>query len=407
VIRVAIVHQRGARNAEFSHGMRERMNDIHALTDSELLSSLDASLASERKLVARVLAILIEVEERRLHLLAGHSSMFGFCMTALGMTEGEAFRRIAAARLAKTYPTILDLVASGALHLSGLVLLRDHLTPENHTELLAEASGKSKKAIEALLAARAPRPDVPEKIRRLPDPPARALALDTHAAPAPRPTPPARVEPLSAASYKVQFTASQTLKDKLDRAKNLLSHAKPSGDLAVLMERAMDALIAELEKTRRAKTKNPRASEGTQPGTISRATRREVFERDGEQCGYVSETGQRCQERAFLQLDHDLAKGRGGSDKTKNLRVRCAAHNRLLAEQTYGRAHVEKAKHLRQQKSKRPPDERFERLLGALTGLGFRPKESREALERIRSGSEVEWGGPIEVIVRRAVQMLS
>jgi hypothetical protein len=275
------------------------MNDVSALSDRDLLSNLHASLASERKLVAYVLAILMEVEERRLHLLTGHSSMFVFCMSALGMSEGKAFRRITAARLAKSYPAILDLVASGAVHLSGLVLLRDHLTPENHAELFAEASGKSKKAIAALLAARAPRPDVPGKIRKLPEPPTPApmLALDAPPVPAPRTTQPARVEPLSAASYKVQFTASQTLKDKLERAKNLLSHANPSGDLAVLMDRAMDALIAELEKTRRAKTKKPRASKGTKPGTISRATRREVFERDGEQCGYVSETGQRCQER--------------------------------------------------------------------------------------------------------------
>jgi hypothetical protein len=109
-----------------------------------------------------------------------------------------------------------------------------------------------------------------------------------------------------------------------------------------------------------------------------------------------------------LEIDHDLAKGLGGSDETRNLRVRCAAHNRLLAEQAYGRAHVEKAKHLRQRKCERARDERFERLLAMLTGLGFRAKESRAVLERIRNGDEgVDWGGAIEPIVRRAVQMLS
>jgi hypothetical protein len=141
--------------------MRDRMNDLHALSDRDLLSNLHASLASERKLIARVIRMLMEVEARRLHLLAGHSSMFGFCTSALGMTEGEAFRRITVARLAKSYPTIVELVETGTLHLSGLVLLRDHLTADNHAELLAEASGKSKKAIEAWLAARAPKPSVP------------------------------------------------------------------------------------------------------------------------------------------------------------------------------------------------------------------------------------------------------
>jgi hypothetical protein len=114
VIRVAIVHQRGAQRDQICSGMRDRMNDLHALSDRDLLSNLHASLASERKLTARVLGILMEVEERRLHLLAGHSSMFGFCTSALGMSEGEAFRRITAARLAKTYPGILELVETGA-----------------------------------------------------------------------------------------------------------------------------------------------------------------------------------------------------------------------------------------------------------------------------------------------------
>jgi hypothetical protein len=86
--------------------------------------------------------------------------------------------------------------------------------------------------------------------------------------------------------------------------------------------------------------------------------------------------------------------------------VLCKAHNLLMAERTFGKTHVAKAIHLRRRKCER--DERFERLLGALTGLGFRAKESRETLERIRSGSEeVEWSGPIEPIVRLAVRMLS
>lgn len=63
---------------------------------------------------------------------------------------------------------------------------------------------------------------------------------------------------------------------------------------------------------------------------------------------------------------------------------------------------------MRQKKCKQPRDERFERLLATITGLGFRANESRAVLKRIRSGSEgLQWGGPLEAIVRRAVQLLS
>ncbi|HEY3121391.1 MAG TPA: hypothetical protein VGL15_12250, partial [Vicinamibacteria bacterium] len=49
-------------------------------------------------------------------------------------------------------------------------MLAKHLTAENHRELLAEASGKSKHEVEKLLARRFPQPDTPASARRLPPP---------------------------------------------------------------------------------------------------------------------------------------------------------------------------------------------------------------------------------------------
>jgi len=50
--------------------------------------------------------------------------------------------------------------------------------------------------------------------------------------------PRSRVEPLSAASFRVELTASAELRQKLELAQNLLSHAVSTGDLASLFERA-------------------------------------------------------------------------------------------------------------------------------------------------------------------------
>ena len=46
------------------------------------------------------------------------------------------------------------MLAQGEIHLSGLGVLAAHLTDANHRELLAGAAGKSKRAIEELVAAR-------------------------------------------------------------------------------------------------------------------------------------------------------------------------------------------------------------------------------------------------------------
>jgi len=61
----------------------------------------------------------------------------------------------------------LRLVTCGALHASALSLLRKHLSPENAAELFALCAHRSARKVEELLAARFPRPDVRDLVRRL------------------------------------------------------------------------------------------------------------------------------------------------------------------------------------------------------------------------------------------------
>jgi len=68
--------------------------------------------------------------------------------------------------------------------------------------------------------------------------------------------------------------------------------------------------------------------------------RREVFARDGEQCSFVSEAGVRCDARSFLEIDHVHPKALGGENSATNTRLLCATHNRLAAEQVFGRDYI-------------------------------------------------------------------
>jgi hypothetical protein len=161
--------------------------------------------------------------------------------------------------------------------------------------------------------------------------------------------------PLAATRYKLQLTVGSELRDKLERARTLMSHRNASGALEQVVEAAVDALLAKLEKERLGKAARPRQQvrpRAAQPGRISRAARREVFERDGEQCTFVGDGGQRCAARAFLEPDHVDARGLGGPDDAGNLRVLCRAHNRLHAEEDFGAAHVADRIRLRQRKSR-------------------------------------------------------
>lgn len=359
------------------------MKVVH-LSDDALLAQVHATCSHGNRLLARLLVDLGEIEERRLHLKAACSSMFDFCVRKLDMSEGAAVRRIAAARLVRRFPTLLPRIERGDIHLSSLHLLREHFTAENLSELVDSASRKSKREVEELVARRAPRPDVPSRIRKLPTAPSRppnlpvpattprtpttepstresrtdvpplATVAQPPAPPAPQRPAPARIEPLSEARYKVQLTASAELRSKLERARDLMRHGNPTGDLAVVVERALDALLVNLERDRLGRTsptaavRKPRPAK---PERVTQATRRSVFERDGERCTFVGDGDERCPSRTFLELDHIEPRARGGAGDASNLRVRCRAHNRLHAEDLFGRAQVERAIHIRQRRS--------------------------------------------------------
>ena len=138
--------------------------DLAHLSNDELLAGLAAVIGSYNELTARLVAHLGEVEERRLHVIAGYSSMYEFCTKKLRFSESAALRRITAARTARQFPVVFGMLESGAIHLSAIELLHKRLTPENHAELLEACAGKSKAEVESVLARVFPAPDVPTTI---------------------------------------------------------------------------------------------------------------------------------------------------------------------------------------------------------------------------------------------------
>ena len=330
------------------------------LSDDALLSSLSTVCFEARRLLGRLLVHLIEVEARRLDLRSACSSLFDFCVRRLGMSESEAFRRIDAARLVKRFPCLLEHLEQGHVNLTALLLLRDHFTTDNVDELALAARGKTKRQLQELVAARAPKPDVMPTITELPPAP---LISSLPSAPPPRPVP-TQLVPLAPSRHRLELTVSDSIRDKLERARDLMSHCIPDGNLELVLERALDALLAKLEMERPG-------------GDIPRATRRDVFARDGERCTYTGAHGNRCEARMRLEIDHVVPRARGGSNEASNLRLRCRLHNRLHAEQSFGREHVERQIHLRQ---RRPNAAALDTVRSALTKMGFRDRDVRRTL---------------------------
>ena len=349
------------------------------MSDRELVGRLRELLGEERRLTAAVLVHLGEVEARELYLPAACSSMFAYCTRVLGMSEDQAFKRIRAARVVRRFPPVEAAVEDGRLHVSGVVLLAPHLTHDNVEARVAEARGKSKAEIRGLVARWAPKPDVPARLERVveqtelaagggrvaPRPVERQVAPGPVEQVAPGPVGQvaparvagdmgvqagrvggaARVTPISPGRFALQVTIGEATQQKLVRAQALLRHQLPSGDLAEVLDLALEALLDRVERRKLGKTSAPRQARTGAPRAartdsrrryVPREVRRQVVARDGLRCTFVGEDGRRCEEIGFLELDHLVPVARGGAATCDNLRVLCRSHNRYQAERIFG-----------------------------------------------------------------------
>jgi 5-methylcytosine-specific restriction endonuclease McrA len=145
-----------------------------------------------------------------------------------------------------------------------------------------------------------------------------------------------------------------------------------------VLERALDLALEQVEKLRFAKTDKPRnprkrrgiklKSRGPQREHIPNAVQRQVATRDGLRCTFVSDGGCRCSARAFLQIHHERPWARGGASAAENLRLLCAVHNRLLAEQDFGAAHVAERLAARRGRDTQAPDSKAAAASGVECG---------------------------------------
>jgi len=337
-----------------------------ALSDHDLLVRIGVLAGKEREATAELVAHLAVLDARpSLYAAQGYGSLFGYCTDVLRLSEDATCNRISAARACRLFPVILDLLASGAVSLTSVRMLRPHLTAENHEAVLARASGGSRGEIEALVAELSPRPDVPTSVRKLPElatrpfagpqveghldlTPASSIAAPSIAPAARRPI----IETTSPARYRVQFTIGKESHDRLRRLQDLLRREIPDGDAGVIVERALNLLLEKVEKAKFAATTRPRRvirrgtdtaglpEEARTPVALSRdipnAVQRGSWRRDGGRCAFVSKAGVRCKERVFLEFHHGKAHALGGPATLDNIALRCRRHNQYEARVVFG-----------------------------------------------------------------------
>ena len=323
---------------------------LRYLSNSTLLAEFKRVVARERWAIASVIEYIVEIDRRQLYLDAACSSMTGFCIERMGYSQDAAANRVGVARVVQQYPVALAMLRRGELTMTNIRTVAPVLTKANHRERFAAIVGKTKLEVQELVAFWAPKPDVQTRLVDItpPSPPDLLLCMQaattSHAEQVPvtpqRPAP--LPKPLSPGRFKVEFTADEEERELLMRARDLLRHSIPDGDIKKIFMKGLRELVERAEARKLGKLKKAKVVaneelplEGeaaaeevvTTARSATRAMRREISERDGVQCAYCAKDGTRCKATAWLEADHMDGYAKTGKTQASRMRWLCRSHN--------------------------------------------------------------------------------
>ena len=206
---------------------------LHQLKNDELNSKLKSLVHQEREILSEILHHIAEVDRRRLYLEMAYPNLFTYLTEYLGYSAGSAQRRMDAARLMRDTPNLPEKLETGELNLAQVSLLqkalrqkkresRVSLTPQSKSELLESLCGQSLNQSAEILA--------------------RELDLELKSAP--------QIQVQKDKSVRFEITLSEVQWQKLQKARELLSHSLPHGNWDQVLERLCDRLIHQKTKIR-------------------------------------------------------------------------------------------------------------------------------------------------------------
>ena len=97
---------------------KQTQSKLTSLSDSNLLSQTKLLVQKERKITVEMIEHLCEIDQRKLYLKRGFSSLFDYATKELGYNEGSAYRRINAMKLCREFPETISKIQNGSLNLT-------------------------------------------------------------------------------------------------------------------------------------------------------------------------------------------------------------------------------------------------------------------------------------------------
>lgn len=135
--------------------------NLSALSNAELVASLEKLKGQETETTLSVLYHLVELDKRRYYRDLGFSSLFFYCTKRLGYSESSAGRRITAARCLREFPELAEMIRNSQVTLCTIAAAAQTLRTKSAKP--ADLCGKSKREVEALVANAAPAQSKPRQ----------------------------------------------------------------------------------------------------------------------------------------------------------------------------------------------------------------------------------------------------
>ncbi len=145
----------------------EGKSALAALSDRELIRRLDLINRRENRTAVSAVFHIAEIDERKLYLERGFSSMFEYCTGRLGYTGATAGRRVAVGRCINKYPLAGEMLANRETTPYIISLIAGVIDESNSAMLLEKIRGKTTAYVETVVLRKKPRPRVRDRIKKI------------------------------------------------------------------------------------------------------------------------------------------------------------------------------------------------------------------------------------------------
>ncbi len=314
---------------------------------------------------AELLDVIIKIDEHRVFVAMGYSSLFTYCVSALGLTEGVAYNFVNVARKSKEVPELKNSIVKGMLSVTKARKITSVITKSNQETWLKKATTLSSRRLEQEVAKVNPKEAVKERASYVSEKRlaltlgvSEKLMLDLRRAQDIESQTQGKPASLEEALEKV-LSIYLEAKDPVRRAKRAVAKKgiKPS-DVHTLKNELFTGTVNQTECStiNSQEDKNGREISSDvslkidhikNPATlicpslptcsvrtlVPSASKHQVNLRDEGRCTHAHKNGRRCNQKRWLEIHHITPVKNGGLNSPENLTTLCFNHHSFFTLQ--------------------------------------------------------------------------